>query len=59
MLITVPSTSEFERKLYSSLVLKILTEKSAKQETRVYSCVELCRMEKLEAEKSRFYAQKP
>jgi len=32
MLYTVPSTSGFERKPYSSLVLKIHTEKSAKQE---------------------------
>jgi hypothetical protein len=39
-------TGGFLRKTYSSLVSKLLTKKSAKQETRVFSCIAFCRMEK-------------
>jgi hypothetical protein len=61
-LFTVPSTGEFYRKPYSSLVLKNLTEKSAKQEiSSLFIHEKNGKMregtrQRLESEKARVYA---
>ena len=68
MLFTVPSTGGFQRKTYSSLVLKILTKKL--RETRKLESIHEEHFvernnedrkpdKKFESEKTRVYAQKP
>ncbi len=67
LLFTVPSTSGFLRKPYSSPVLKILSKNRRNNKTRLYWWIAFCRTgnegrktrQKLESEETRFYAQKP